>query len=341
MKVAVVGAGISGCLVANLLDTHGANVSVFEQFNDLGGRANTTQFEWGQCDLGATVVVAQNSEFGAHMQHLCRQGVASQWPKKILLSRQNPAVKQSLENYPSDRKYYVFNQQMHHACRYWLRNIKNLHTHNPINQVRYVEGKGWQLKSKQVWQLEWFDNVILTMPWPHSQQLLEKSSLPSQCVDDAPSWSSCWSIALKLQPVVASDIDLVYLKNHSIQTLVRDSSKPFRPQLVNTKQGVNSEIWVAQLANKLSDEIGQAGKEYAISLATNALCELLDLPIDAVTHSEGKYWQYARPSHGQEPLGILSLQNGMYIGGDWSFGASIEAAFNGARALSQTLIANE
>lgn len=341
MKIAVVGAGITGCLLANFLTSTSVDVSIFEKSRGCGGRASTKQTEWGQCDLGASIVPAHKANFVDFMQGLCHQNIVSKWPEKIFAYQQKIGNKTPLERFVSDKEHYVFNSKMNSACRHWIKNA-TLHTNSLISEIRHLGDKGWQLKSNDVWQTELFDKLVLTAPWPQSQALIEQSELPIKLPDFSQSWTSCWSVALKLQPLVASEVDLVYLKNQPIQTLVRDSSKPLRPQVLPSESGDKSEIWVAQLANKLSDDLGKPGKEKAISIATSNLCELFDLPKESVTNTFAHYWLYARPSDGQKPLGILSLkQHGLYVGGDWSFGASIESAYETASVLSQSIITGE
>jgi len=341
MKIAVIGAGVTGCLLTNSLSSTGMDVSIFEKSRGCGGRASTKQTSWGQCDLGATIVPAQKADFIKFMQSLCDKNIASKWPENVFLSKQNPGVTQALEKYVGDRQYYVFNHKMNAACRHWIQNA-NLNTSSLISQVRYLVGKGWQLKSNDIWQPEWFDKVVLTTPWPQSQVLIEKSELPLKQSDFSQSWTSCWSIALKLEQLVANDVDLVYLKDQSIQTLVRDSNKPLRPQVIRLEEASKSEIWVVQLANKCSDDLGKLGKEKAISIAIKGLCELFDLPYESISNHYAHYWRYARPSPGQKPLGILSLPaEGIYVGGDWSFGPSIESAYEAALALSQAITTGE
>jgi predicted NAD/FAD-dependent oxidoreductase len=99
---------------------------------------------------------------------------------------------------------------------------------------------------------------------------------------------------------------------------------------------------VAQLTNKLSDDLGKLGKEKAIAIATKGLCELFNLPGSSVLNTYAHYWRYARPSAGQKPLGIVSQREyGIYVGGDWSFGASIESSYEAALTLSQSIITDE
>jgi renalase len=338
MKVAIVGAGITGCLLANFIESKSVNVSIFEKSRGCGGRASTKQTDWGQCDLGATTVLAQKVGFKDFMGSLCDHDIVSQWPRKIFVSQQNTDIKQSLENVVSDNEYYVFNSKMNAACRHWIKNA-NLHTNNLISQIRFILGKGWQLKSNGLWQAELFDKVVITAPWPQSKVLIEQSELSLKLPDFSQSWTSCWSIAFKLNQLVVSDADLVYFEDQSIRTLVRDSGKPLRPQVFDADTGGESEIWVAQLTNNLSDELGKEGKDKAISIATKELCKLFDLPDKSILNTYAHYWRYARPRDGQKPLGIFNQHEfGLYAGGDWSFGSSIESAYEAALAFSQSII---
>jgi renalase len=235
----------------------------------------------------------------------------------------------------------VFNSKMNAACRHWIKKA-NLHTSHLISQIRFVVDKGWQLKSNDVWQTTFFDKVVLTAPWPQTQALIEQSKLPIKLPDASQSWTSCWSIGLELNHSVANNIDLVYLNDQSIQTLVRDSSKPLRPHVMSSEAAGQSEIWVAQLANVLSDDLGKSGKEKAISIAINGFCELFDLSAKSVSNSYAHYWRYAKPCIGQQSLGIFSQQEyGLYVGGDWSFGATIESAYEAALTLSRAIIMGE
>ena len=342
MKIAVIGAGFTGCLLANFLDLDGIEISIFEKSRGCGGRASTKQTDWGQCDLGASVVTAQKEEFIDFMQGMCTQKLASKWPKNIYTSQHNRLTNQTLENFVSEKMYYVFNSKMNAVCRHWIKKTQ-LYTNNLISQIRYTNGKGWQLKSNDVWQTELFDKVVLTAPWPQTQGIIKQSELQMILPKSSQSWTSCWSIGIKLEHTEKLDtpeIDLVYLKEQSIQMLIRDSAKPLRPLTLEPKG--NSEIWVAQLDNKLSDQLGKQGKDKAVSVATDSICELFNIPEKFVSNIYAHYWGFAKPCDSQKPLGILSQQNiGLYVGGDWSFGASIESAFEAALTMSQAIIAHE
>jgi hypothetical protein len=95
---------------------------------------------------------------------------------------------------------------MNAVCRHWIKKA-NLHTNHLISQIRFIVDKGWQLKSNDVWQNALFDKVVLTAPWPQTQALIEQSDLPIKLPDASQSWTSCWSIGLKLNQLVAPAVD--------------------------------------------------------------------------------------------------------------------------------------
>jgi predicted NAD/FAD-dependent oxidoreductase len=340
MKIAIVGAGLTACLLSKFLSADSqddAEITIFEKSRGCGGRASTKQTPWGQCDLGATIIPIKGDAFSHFMHGLAQLGIASQWPSKVYSSQPNRDSSFSLTEFKSDRQYFVFNQKMNSACRQWINGAK-LNTQSVVSQIRKQAQQGWQLKVADTWSPELFDKLVVTAPWPQSMTLLNESGLFSELSADAQNWTSCWSVGLKVVPTKASEFDLIYQKNHPVQTLVRDSAKPSRPSVkVNNKSGLE-EIWVVQLSHAESDKLTKEGKQKAIDLASHNLCELLQLSPGAVSETYAHYWRYARPSSGEKPLGIIEhQQSGLLVGGDWSFGVSIESAFEAACALKQAI----
>ena len=63
MKIAIVGAGISGVCAANLLAQEGFKVDVFEKSRGLGGRLTTKRLDWAHIDIGAQYFTARDPRF--------------------------------------------------------------------------------------------------------------------------------------------------------------------------------------------------------------------------------------------------------------------------------------
>lgn len=340
MKVAIVGGGITGCLLAEFLKNNTSEVTIFEKSRGCGGRASTKRTDWGQCDLGATIVPAKSAGFEQFMQDLCEQQLATQWPSKIYAIEQKADIQSPMQVFRSERRYYIFNHKMNAVCQHWVQATK-LYTNSLVTEIRHVAGQGWQVKIEDVWFNELFDKLVITAPWPQSRQLIENSVLPFTLPKYLQDWTSCWSVGIKVAPKIAEEVDLLYLKGLPVQTLIRDSAKPDRPKVDSTELGKPSEIWVAQLTNELSDGLTKVAKEQAIALANKTFCDLFELPKHNISHNFAHYWRFARPSAGQTPLGLIEQSNlGFYAGGDWSFGASIESAFEAAINLKNSVLSD-
>lgn len=337
MKVAIVGAGMTGCMLANMLKAEsGIEVTVFEKSRGCGGRASTKSLDWGTFDLGAAIIPAKNPTFVDFMQGLVEQNIALKWPE-TLYSNTDTGFCQ----FPSERQHYVFKHKMNAACRHWVSDVE-LRTQCLITQMRYVKGSGWQVRLQESWLDEWFDKIVVTCPWPQTQALLDIDGLDWDFSRYQQSWTSCWAVALKVDTLVSSEVDFAYLKNHSMQTLVRDSAKPERLTMLEHANPDKYEIWVGHLGNALSDKLGKSGKDIATQLVIQELCSLLGVSESLVSNTYAHYWRYARPRSKQLPLGVVCQPSlGIWAAGDWSYGASIESAFQGASAVYQELRTRE
>lgn len=75
MRVAVIGAGISGLAAARTLVESGHEACVFEQSDRVGGRARTDRFEGYVFDSGATSIAPRGRSLDARMKSLNQEGL--------------------------------------------------------------------------------------------------------------------------------------------------------------------------------------------------------------------------------------------------------------------------
>jgi renalase len=142
---------------------------------------------------------------------------------------------------------------------------------------------------------------------------------------------------MQLQTASDTAVELVYSNNSPVQCLIKDRAKPFRPgQGETTKQ-----LWVAQLNNEVSQQLCKGGAELALDIAKTALSEVFKVPVPELSHHYCHYWRFAHTASNASPMGLISdAKLGLAAGGDWSFGASIQASYQAACTLS-TLIADK
>ena len=78
--IAVVGAGISGLLVARALQARGGKVVVLEKSRGLGGRLATKRVGEAVFDTGAQYFTAKSERFAAMVAEWGTTGVVTPWP---------------------------------------------------------------------------------------------------------------------------------------------------------------------------------------------------------------------------------------------------------------------
>ncbi len=90
--IAVVGAGISGLLLASALRARGESVIVLEKSRGMGGRLATKRVGNAVFDQGAQFFTAKDSRFSELVAHWQARGVVTHWPAAPVprLSRRRP-----------------------------------------------------------------------------------------------------------------------------------------------------------------------------------------------------------------------------------------------------------
>jgi renalase len=325
MKIAIVGAGITGSLLANKLASGGHSPVVFEKSRGRGGRCTFKRTDWAEFDLGAPVVPAWENNFIKFMQTQVDSGLATSWPKQVF------EFDGQLATAATKRQQYVFTGGMNATCVSWLQNLP-LISECRIEQASRTAGKWW-LTDSLARHHGPFDSLVVTAPWPQTEQLLRKiaginQSLPEQ------DWSSCWTVAMQLTQSIATHVELIYLKNTPVQTLIRDSAKPDR-------KSSQQQLWIAHFDHHISAQLGEEGASEAMLLAGQVLQQVFpDADLQFANHY-CHFWRYARPAQKQAAIGlIIDKQQNIFAGGDWSYGASIQAAWQAANKLCEGILSN-
>lgn len=80
LQTVIVGAGISGLLIARVLHDSGARVTVLEKSRGFGGRLSTKRVGEAVFDQGAQYFTAKDPRFAAWVERWERAGLVSLWP---------------------------------------------------------------------------------------------------------------------------------------------------------------------------------------------------------------------------------------------------------------------
>lgn len=319
-RVAVIGAGLAGSLVAAGLHAVRWTVEVFDKSRGTGGRLASARLGEASMDLGASALT--ESQF----RQLCMQ--APQVESCLRRWDIRSAEVTSLQACTDDRCRYVPIPRFSALTRSLLSGIR-LHTSVRIACVEPAVSGGWQLGDDQGRKQGRFDRVVVATPAPQALPLL-------QSVPWLADWAArvvyepIWMLLLRLQqaPAALGGLDWLEHGQHPVLArVVHDSAKPDR-------QGAN---WVLQAQSRWSREQLESEPEEVgrhLLAAFEAICAEPVQPQAQRVHR----WLYAKAV---VPLGHVQQDATLGICGDWALGAQtgldgLSAAMESAQQLLES-----
>ena len=204
--VAVVGAGISGPLVARVLRARGVSVVVVEKSRGLGGRLATKRVGAAVFDQGAQYFTARDSRFLAWVAEWRGRGVVASWPgsahRLIARPSMNALGKVLAEGLELRREWRVLSARREHTE--WVLAIDG---QPPLRAGR----------------------LVLTAPVPQSLALFDDGALPPHLLEELRllRYAPCLVLLVTLRGPSAVPADGVAL-----------SGEPVRWIADNTKKGI-------------------------------------------------------------------------------------------------------
>ena len=312
MRIAIVGAGVSGLAAAYRLKQLGKEVVVFEKSNGLGGRVNSRQHKLGYTfDVGATSITPR----GKTIERVMLESL----PTDQLVKVEKPIwTHTGLRTAPGSSSR---NATPRYVYRNGIQTFANLL--GPGTDVRLKTDILEIKKSGETFELagEQFDAAILTPPIPQTCQLLWSlgESRPVANV----SYRSCISVMLGYRTEVETpyhaliDIEQV----HPLTWLSVESAKsPGR-----APEGGST--FVAQLSARFSRQNYSQPDDYFIDATINFLKHLYGPNFAAPEIAMVKKWKYSQP----ESLARFETVNPagakLIVASDGLMGGHIEDAF--------------
>ena len=317
MKIAIIGAGLTGVTLARELNNLDYQITVFEKSRGLGGRMSTKRLDWAAIDFGAQYFTARHESFKAEVAAWQGAGVVAPWDF-------TPFVIQSasLVASPDDQTRYVGVPGMN-SMTHIIADKLNVALHTEICNIEKTP-RGWQLKTcADQWYHEYFDWVVCTSPVEQSRMLFSDSKIQEAIPSSV--HSPCWALALATTGKVDPEIQAVFGDN-VVSWLSRLSSRPGMKPIEDADDlwmlHYSSE-WSAQNDQYTSIDIVQEGMNWL----TQLLSEHTSSPLKLERHFK-HYWRYARLDNDAiSPPAIIDHENRMAVIGSWSHGGRVEGAY--------------
>ncbi len=332
MKIALIGAGLSGVKAASLLAEAGHEVSVFEKSRGLGGRLANRRMDWGSLDIGAQYFTARDPDFRAEVARWVELGVARVWdftPYRVEAGQLHPS--------PDNTTRYVGTPLMNQPVKQLGKSVGLINGANNIVHFSATvtrvkkHSHSWQLFCKDGEQFSGFDWLIVSAPAEQSRVLLADYG---EVMSEIPKTihQPCWAQGLLTQGKVAEEIQGIF-GDETIRWVSRLSSRPG----FASKRG---DLWMLHFSPQWS---ALHGKDTTVDTADAAMIwlqEMLGLSLESIANHR-HFWRYANVHQVelQQPFLVDGHQRLALIGA-WCAGGRVEGAWLSAVRMVNEVFAN-
>lgn len=322
MKIAIIGAGLTGLLVARTLLQHGVHVEIFEKSRGLGGRLSTKRLPWANVDIGAQYFTARHPRFRAQVDSWLADGTVALWD--FMPHRFDG---KTLRLSPDETERFVGTPKMN-SLAHKLSGDVQIHLRNQISGLAR-RPLGWQLLSDSGDEISsYYDWVVTTSPAEQSRQLMKDTGIAQRIPENV--HLPCWALGLATLANVDTDIHGIF-GDDEVSWVSRLSSKPGR----EASRGYDlwmlhfSPTWSAEHPKESMPNLTETG----LAWLDRALASNSQSALQAI-HSYQHYWRYARLDErlSNNQL-IVDCSLGLAALGAWSAGGKVEGAYLSAMAF--------
>lgn len=325
-KVAIVGAGMSGLVVANQLKNI-ADVTVFEKSRGVGGRLATRRALPYVFDHGAQFFTAKTDGFQKFVETLVLAGVVKEWRAKFVEFEKSSMAHQ--RQWSSDYPHFVGVPGMNAVGKFLAKDI-NLKTSCKIAEIKPVDHDCWQLLDDDDNLYGIYDWVILTAPVEQTRLLLPNSVCFN---DDLNNYklSACFSVMLGFENNLNLDFNAALVRDADISWISVNNTKPDRPDAISLLIHSTND-WAQAHMNRESNLVLKHLIDQG-SLVTG-------IDLNQAQHKALHLWRYANAKKQQSVKYLIDYKEKVAVCGDWLIQGRVEAAFTSGYNLASDLKKN-
>mgnify|MGYP001824661449 FL=1 len=226
-RIAIVGAGLSGLVVARLLKAH-ADVTVFEKSRSAGGRMATRYAGGFEFDHGAQFFTARRERFRRFLQPLIDAGAVANWQARFAEYDGNSLS--SLRAWSDEFPHYVGTPRMNSIGKMLSADL-DIVFDTEISAI--ARGRdGWVLSAGAGTETGPFDWLVMTSPAAQTAALAEGyADLSAFCGERR--MLGCFALMLGFAKPANLPWDAALVRNADISWISVNSSKPARGSAVS------------------------------------------------------------------------------------------------------------
>ena len=319
MRVAIIGAGISGLSCARHLQEAGAAVTVFDKGRGPGGRLSTRRGAI-PFDHGAQYFTTRDADFQTLVARWMLEGLVAEWTGRIVVFDHLGGPLRVASELP--RLVGVPGMAALAAAM-----TAGLDVRQSVTVAGLDRADGaWRLRTADETLPGDFDVVALTPPPPQTAALLGSHPLAAQV--RVARMAPCWSVMAAWDGPLAVDWDAAFVNEGPLGWVARDGSKPRRP---------HPHAWVLHASPDWSTAHLEAAPEDVSAELLEAFAVVAG-PLPPPTHLHAHRWRYASVSETLEARSLWDADSGVGVAGDYCRGPRVEGAWLSGRDLARRIL---
>ena len=312
LRVAVIGAGISGLICARTLADHGVAVTVFEKSRGVGGRMATRRAEDGLTfDHGAQYFSVSDESFGRDVRSWQEKGLVESWEGKIRVLREG-----RIDTCKIETRRFVGTPGMTAVCKHLAAEI-DVQLRSEIASLKSV-GESWRLIDKTGKALDTYDVVIVSAPSPQAARLLEPVPELAELAGQV-KMQPCWAVMAVFDSSLPAAFDGALVHDSILSWVARNSSKPTRSR--------SQDCWVLHGSPNWSQEHLEETSEEVTTHLLEEFWEVAGLSPVPPQSIAAHRWRYALPLEPLKHRCLFDTASRLGACGDWCSGSRVEGAF--------------
>jgi len=331
VKIAIIGAGISGLAMARELSKDNIYIDIFEKSRGRGGRAGTKRVDNLNFDLGAQYLNNFDDEFQTVIEDMKKNNVIEIWNGKF-----GNLKEKSIEPIFLEEEIYVGVPKMGTLVHYLFDRsaISNIFFKTKITNIE-IRADKWVLIDSDGKEYENYDYVICSIPAVQAKDIFNKYKNVVSKLNEV-QYTPIYAIAIMLNTKLDFEYDGLFIENKkrkskAIRWIARNNSKPGRG---------SEEIWVIHTDKKWSVQNLERSNEFILNYVIEEFKEIMNLKELNVNKTYIHLWRYAIVSKflDENYLWIPDINLGFC--GDYFSGKNINSAYMSGLKLGLKLLNN-
>ena len=302
MKIAIIGAGFSGCNLFNNLKDKYENITIFEKSRGIGGRISTKYIDDKFIDHGTSTLIPITDDLKFFCLDLVKNGVLK-------------------------AKYdeFIPKNGINSICKFLI-DEKDLKTNTKISKAQNIDNK-WILEDENHKIYDDFDLLFITIPAP---QILEiQIELPNDFKEKLSNikYNSIFSMILYSNEDIKLNENKLY-ENSNIENIINNSKKYGYKDFSS---------YVIHSSKEFANSVNYKTKEEIYELFIENLDDEIKKDLDRFTIIP-HLWKYATAKSSLDMPYFFNEEKNIGICGDYFNHSNIEAALLSSELLGNKIL---